>query len=511
MTSTRANHALLILAALLLAAVWLKNAWVCDDAYINFRSLDQLRAGHGPVWNAGQRVQVYTSVLWYWLQAPLRLVSADVWANVLVLSAACMAGLVAVMRRLVGGGAALLLLALLMVGARGFMDFTSGGLENPLIFLACAVLLDRLLAAMAAAPADPAAAGPVRQLALTFGAALLVRHDLAVLWLPPVLHAAWRHRRLWPGRRWLSLAALAAAPLAAWTAFALFYYGSPWPNAALAKLSQGLPRAVSVAQGWHYLAALRLDPVFGSTIAGGLALAVARPAWRGLGAGMVANLAYLVWIGGDFMLGRMLGGVFLVAAVLLAREVAGRGPRAVAAGVAVALLAAALLPRSPVTSPRVMGDHTDLHGRLADERAYYFDATSLWARRADHQGWFPVHQWTRDGRRAGNGDVKVVVAHNAGFFGYHAGVDKMVVDVYAITDPLLARVPVTRVPPDWRPAHVKRPLPRGYVNSLKYGKNMLDDGRLRPLYDDVQLAVSAPLLAPGRAGAVWRLLRGVRR
>ena len=31
--------------------VFFKNAWVSDDAYILFRSLDQLLSGHGPRWN----------------------------------------------------------------------------------------------------------------------------------------------------------------------------------------------------------------------------------------------------------------------------------------------------------------------------------------------------------------------------------------------------------------------------------------------------------------------------
>ena len=38
--------------------------WVEEDAFINFRVVDQIRAGHGPVFNIGQRVEVATSPLW---------------------------------------------------------------------------------------------------------------------------------------------------------------------------------------------------------------------------------------------------------------------------------------------------------------------------------------------------------------------------------------------------------------------------------------------------------------
>src|SRR5918995_7075974 len=38
--------------------------WVDEDAFINFRVLDQIFAGHGPVFNAGERVEAATSPLW---------------------------------------------------------------------------------------------------------------------------------------------------------------------------------------------------------------------------------------------------------------------------------------------------------------------------------------------------------------------------------------------------------------------------------------------------------------
>ena len=38
--------------------------WTDEDAFINFRIVDQLFAGHGPVFNAGERVETYTSAAW---------------------------------------------------------------------------------------------------------------------------------------------------------------------------------------------------------------------------------------------------------------------------------------------------------------------------------------------------------------------------------------------------------------------------------------------------------------
>jgi arabinofuranosyltransferase len=297
---------------------------------------------------------------------------------------------------------------------------------------------------------------------------------------------------------------LAAAPLVAWTAFALFYYGSLWPNPALAKLDVGLGAGELARQGLVYLAAHRGDPVLAVVLLAGIGVALARPATRGLGVGLLVMLLYLVRIGGDFMLGRMLGGAFLVAAVLVVRGLAAWPARVVWAVAATALVAAILLPRTPLNTPASLDDQT-VRDRLADERAYYFQATSLWVRLRTPADQFPAHEWTRRGRAAANRDDRVVGAQNLGFFGHAAGTDKILVDLYAIADPLLARIPVRSVPDDWRPGHLKRSPPAGYARSLRSGENELRDPTLRALYADVRLATAAPLLAPGRVGAVWRL------
>ena len=66
--------------------IFLKNAWVSDDAYILFRSLEQLVAGNGPVYNPHNRVQVFTSPLWYFVLALVRIFSNDVYLNAIVVS-----------------------------------------------------------------------------------------------------------------------------------------------------------------------------------------------------------------------------------------------------------------------------------------------------------------------------------------------------------------------------------------------------------------------------------------
>lgn len=92
----RAAHARLALAALTLAApvlLFLQRAfarrWMSDDGFINLRVVRNLLEGHGPVFNIGERVESYTSVLWIGIlavcgQLGLRLEHAAVYGGLLL-------------------------------------------------------------------------------------------------------------------------------------------------------------------------------------------------------------------------------------------------------------------------------------------------------------------------------------------------------------------------------------------------------------------------------------------
>src|SRR5262245_36290919 len=54
-----------------------KQAWVTDDALITFRYVDNLVSGRGLVFNAGERVESFSSPLFVLLLAPLRALKAD--------------------------------------------------------------------------------------------------------------------------------------------------------------------------------------------------------------------------------------------------------------------------------------------------------------------------------------------------------------------------------------------------------------------------------------------------
>ncbi|MGH9888397.1 MAG: hypothetical protein ACREBE_22875, partial [bacterium] len=73
--------------------------WTCDDAYITFRYADNLVRGHGLVFNAGERVEGFTNLLWtLWSAVGLALgLPAETWAG--VSSIACFAATLALLAR----------------------------------------------------------------------------------------------------------------------------------------------------------------------------------------------------------------------------------------------------------------------------------------------------------------------------------------------------------------------------------------------------------------------------
>jgi len=133
------------LVIILFIIVLLKTAWVSDDAYITFRSIENFIHGYGLVHNVGERVQTYTHPLWFFLQSAAnyffqKVLSFDFWSqmyyvNILLsISISIVTILVlsfSVAKTVQGAIAAILIL----INSKAFMDYSTSGLENPLTHL----------------------------------------------------------------------------------------------------------------------------------------------------------------------------------------------------------------------------------------------------------------------------------------------------------------------------------------------------------------------------------------
>jgi len=222
-----------LLCVMMVAAVvqgWFFAGSLIDDAYIFFRYADHLLAGHGPVFNPGERVEGFTSPLWLLLLTVAHGAGLGYGAAVTLLGLAASACTLPLVGRLARQAAppALALLAPLLVALHpGQAMWAVHGLETALFILL-------LTAGWSAATVweRPLPAG------LLLGLAFWVRPE-AVL-----VVVALAALRLWRGRwteasRLLLGAALVALPL---LALRFAYYGSLVPNTFHAKSGGGMQR-----------------------------------------------------------------------------------------------------------------------------------------------------------------------------------------------------------------------------------------------------------------------------
>ncbi len=495
----RIQRPVLVLSLFIFGAVVARNAWLSDDAYITFRTVDNFVHGYGLTWNPAERVQAYTHPLWMFVVATVYFFTCEAYYTSLFLS---MTVSVLAVGALAWRGAcspfAALLAVLVLTLSKAFVDYSTSGLENPLTHL---ILVVFLLVYFRAAP------GRRRLFLLTLLTALGAtnRMDVALLFLPMLVFALFKTPGPWRGR--LRIAAWGFLPFILWELFALVYYGFFFPNTAYAKLNLGLiSRTELLEHGLRYFAnSWRWDPLTLSAIVAGCVVALWQRDRRALFAvaGVLLYLLYLLWIGGDFMSGRFFAAPLLLAvAVLMQTDL-----RALKAG-RWALLAAVVgiglvSPYSPVRTDGSHGAGTDAHG-ITDEKGNYWSATALFRTTRDRQ--FPDHDWAHQGRAARADNPGIVQKGSIGFYGYFAGPDVHVVDLLALADPLLARLPP--VDPIWSIGHWGRRSPEGYIESLATGENRIAHPTLAFYYDRLALVTRGRLFDPARLKAIWQFNTG---
>ena len=466
------------------AVVLLRTAWICDDAYITLRTVDNFVHGYGLRWNPLERVQAYTHPLWMLLLSAIYAVTRDAYFSALSLSLGCSAATVAIVvgklaRNQTEAVGAVLALTL----SKAFMDYSTSGLENPLTHL--------LLAAFFAIYARP---GGLLLLSTLAGLCTLNRMDVLLLVAPPLL---WTARAVRP--RVLPLA-LGFLPFALWEAFAVVYYGSPWPNTAIAKLGGAVPLGERLQQGFLYLIdSAAMDPltlmVIGTAIVA--SLIQGRREDRPIAVGIIATLAYVVSSGGDFMSGRQLAAPFFCAVLLLMRAdwPVRRLERVFAVAVLIVAGCAATDP-DLFTGASFKHDNSDRDG-IVDERRVYYPYTGLL--RAG--GNMPMsHPWAHAARDAIAQHERTVVWGANGFYGFIAGRHLDIVDKFALAEPLLARLPAL---PNWRPGHFERRIPVGYLESRLSGRNVISEPGVAALYAHVKTVTQGPLFTRLRFRTIW--------
>lgn len=225
-----------------------------DDAYISFRYTDNLLRGNGLVFNAGERVEGYSNLLWVLILSLLCAATGISPPKIappleVALALMCVIAVGAGRFNLKGEGerpsmwdlAAPLMLAL----NSAFLFWIGKGMEV-IFYTAVGLLFARFVVGLRRERGHRYArfmiVGAVgAALALTRPEGLVAPGAVLV-----ALAAADRSRR----NGWLIALAVLAAAVVGQFAFRLIYYGPVWPNTYYAKR---LPLPVAIASGLHYL------------------------------------------------------------------------------------------------------------------------------------------------------------------------------------------------------------------------------------------------------------------
>lgn len=319
------NVALLGATLIVFAALVWHRRWMSDDGLIVLRTVRQLVAGHGPVFNVGERVEANTSTLWTALLAVPGLVPGLSlnWSAVvlgLVLSVAGVGFALDAARRVFSGHRRMVPFgALVVVALPPFWDFGTSGLETGLILgwlgFTWWLLVRRLEAARTGAT------GRAWPVAFVLGLAPLVRPDLALFgFLVAVVLVILEARR--GRRRLVGLGVVAVAVPLAYEVFRAGFYGLLVPSTALAKEAstarwrQGVIYLLDLVEPYllwvpllvllvGVLALLGRRRSIGQQTSDGLRLATAAVVALPVVGSALLTL-YVTRVGGDFMHGRML-------------------------------------------------------------------------------------------------------------------------------------------------------------------------------------------------------------
>jgi arabinofuranosyltransferase len=474
------RRALLLTIISVLVLLSLRSAWVTEDAYITLRTVDNWVNGYGLRWNTNERVQAYTHPLWMLVLSAIYFVTREDFLSTALAGVVATATAALVLSKLSRTGVHAFVAIALLVVSRSFIDFSTSGLENSLshLLIACFVLLYAVRRA--------------RLLWLSLIGALMAlnRVDSLLLVLPALGHALFESAREQGVRKTARDALLGFCPLFAWELFSLLYYGFLVPNTAFAKLNTGIPSGELAEQGALYLLySVAFDPaiVIGITLGLGTACLTRERRTLLLAFGILLYLAYVMRVGGDFMMGRFLTLPLMLSACLVGRANLAIERPQIAAAMLLPFVVLWFHPHATESWPV-----TDLaRTGIADERAYYRSDASLMMT-ARTKG-MPSFGWAVMGRRLRAERATIDESGNVGFRGFFAGPDVYIIDFHALTDALLARLPA-RHDPNWRVGHYARTIPVNYRATVEGDKCTMPDANLCAYYGKLRMII---------AGDVW--------
>lgn len=520
-------------------------AWNCDDAYHAYVMAKNLVEGNGFVYNLGERVNASTCPLFTLLVAAVYAVVGDMYLSGILTCVVC-SGIAVwfVFFKFCKNIQSVLLALICLGGANGFLTYATSGLENCLLFCMMSVIYFMVMRKEEYGKRD------LFFLAMFIGILMGARMDNVLLVAPIGIYVYFFAKKKEISiPKSVGLGVLGVFPFWMWEIFSVIYYGFLFPNTAYIKLGTGLPLTNYLSRGISYMiTALLNDPVLlvMPLLYGIFAVMKRDRKHILLAAGTWIYLAYVVYIGGDFMLGRHQTVPFFSAVCGLcamfgksvyeksgskesAAEVTaeqaekgkvcdGKKDRVMLTGmlVAVAVCAVFAFTFGKTEGKRYLwnGDKYFMQCMdVADERAYYSPTTGLLAyfdtKDGEYEGvvtktFNTVEVEEMLSRETPGGELK---RGASGILVYYYLEGIHVYDAYGLADAFLARLQAT-YDDHWRIGHMQREIPAGYEETVVTGVNCIEDEKLHEFYDALSVVIKGDLWSAERFKTIWRMNTG---
>lgn len=479
-------------------------SWVTDDAFFSFRVVDQIFLGNGPVFNQGERVQVFTHPLWLLLLLPASWLGIHLYFWSIAVGLVC-TGLTFLLiwnyARTTSTKGFELLGIVLFLTTETVLSFQTSGLENSLLSL--------LLVVAVLAFGHLEREQDLLKFILALSLMLLTRLDHLFLVLPLLIWALWRVPGTIKSKVWaLHLGLL---PLVMWEIFSVIYYGTPFPNTKYVKIGgRSFSEALS-AGVTYYCDFLSYEPVQALSIVllplCCLFFFCLRRSLSSievpLSMGTLAQVAYVIFEGGDFMRGRFFHTTIWTTALLI---------------LLITTRSQTTLKRSHSCFYIGLVSLGLLYGRIAllsfssgttsgiiNERSYYKEYLALSLADPHRFKRHPFVEAAGIVRSKHQGQGALISSFGQKAFALGPTIDTF--DLFGLSDAFIARCPVAD---SRRTGHFTRRIPREYLKYRTTGQlpNEWQNKDLQELHQKLRVVISSPeLFSRSRYQAILWLWR----
>ena len=500
-SNTKKLKSFIKVSTLIFGLIVFLSAWNCDDAYHGFVTVRNILNGNGFVYNVGERVNVCTCPLFVLMLTGFTFIFREVTiASYILCTAFSTAAFYMITSNFCKDKWQVLLTFLATTSSYCFMSFTTSGLENSLLFLE--------LAFFVLVYSKDGEYDFKRLILLAFidSLALFTRMDIGFMLFIPTAYV-FLFKKKCSFIKMFGAGVIGLMPFFIWELFSAFYFGSWFPNPFYVKVGTSIPVGEYIIHGIQYLLisfGYDLVLIVFIFIAIVRLLMDKRLSFKMFAIGMIVKLCWVIYMGGDFMVGRHFTDLFFVAiawilVVINEEEKSTRANddkiRANKWELGLSIVLILCISISINTRTTVMNSFLFPQNQYqcGEEKDWYYPTLGMLPRLMTYisegrdltdDTWAEVEADVvkRIKEAVARGDRAMLSTWAPGVLVYKYNEKMYLVDDLALGDAFLSKFPSIYANP-WRVGHTRREVPVGYGESIFNNTNLIEDPDLRQYYD----------------------------